>query len=287
MKKWMCVFSFLGLMMTGNAAYAFRGPVLTLRQLYGYAELIVVAEVVEVESIEKRGVYDSIASLRVKKWIKGKDARTVLPVWFYSYGADPPSAEYPKWETVLAFLQKDPKHNGMYITTGGAEGCKQTPAVVDAYLLRIEELKKILPIRFNESILRKYTAWLMKCVEEQSTRGEGLEDLIHFRLPKPNENTHYNVQGWQYLTENHKQQLVDVIADSSIGNWNEYNPVWHTQKMMLILAKTKKENPELLEIRKSYLEAISHPSDPISPQKHKQLCKEFVDQYQGLIEDQE
>ncbi len=255
---------------------AYPIPPRSLRQLYEDAELIVVAYVQKTEIVERDDPWHiAKATLRIISCLKGA-GQDVVVVYYNPHMVCPAPARFEEGTSVLAFLVPSEKEPG-YRTCSLSYGAKMlTGEELKAYLARIEDLKTIVAIDDEDLRVQKTTEWLMKCVEEQATRWEGLLDLDRPSRTWLRERSSSEPEFWRHLTTEHAHQLLAILETAAPG---KYGFPYEVSAIMSILTR-RAGNEDLMGILEQYRKIEWR--DEKRDKKQKALLAEFLMTYRNL-----
>lgn len=255
-----------------------------LRGLFRDADVVVVGKVQKIEPVKypQDPWYNTKAIIDVSSILKGELKSKSISV-FYQYEKDgfscPAPARYPAGSVVLAFLEPRETGDG-FKTYANSYGTKPLDdSGLKIYLARIKELEKINSISDIEKRHQQTADWLVKCVEDEATRREGLVDLeypeirefIGEDLPNKDESKYI-----KYLNKDLNKRLLNVLASATPET--EDNNIL----LMSILARTIK-NKELKYIADTYRKiSWTNWSKEKKQAKQMPLIPKFVAKYKEL-----
>jgi len=154
----------------------------SLLDLYRQSDLIAIAQVgrsVVVGTDKEMQITQVRTDLRISSQLKGENDQQVIP--FYYWFSDATPFEFKQGARLLAFLQfrktEDGKRlNGFEIIGWERNSIRELDdGALAVYRQRIEELTAIF--RRGDPAPAEIVEWLIRCVEEQATREEGLHRL--------------------------------------------------------------------------------------------------------------
>jgi hypothetical protein len=160
----------------------------TLRSLFLRAEIVVLAEVTQVEEIELDPVSwnDRRAILSVTTWLKGEQEQATLTVEFSASQGCPPQPTYVAGQTMLVFLSSfGPRKQ--YFPMNGNLGAQWVRRIgeTEIFRFRLKELGQALLLEDTDTRFRAQAEWLVKCAEHRYTRWDALRDLCKDRRVAP------------------------------------------------------------------------------------------------------
>ncbi|MFV0531122.1 MAG: hypothetical protein ACK5MD_06750 [Flavobacteriales bacterium] len=147
-----------------------------LRKLISESEIIVYANVINIETIESDNHWnDTKAILVIKEVLQGNIKNDTIEVYFTPFMICPTPAHYEKGTNVLAFLDKEKEK---FITHALSYGSKTLETEgYEIYKERIIEMQKISKIKNEEDKTSKTIDWLISCATNKYTRWEGVYEL--------------------------------------------------------------------------------------------------------------
>lgn len=151
-----------------------------LRKLIMESEVIVIADVVEMKYVKRKGhssYIETRAVLSIKELFKGDSNLKTIEVWCCQDIFSPQPARYKKSTSVLAFLDSR-KGEESYITHGMTYGVKIIDSTsASLYKEFITDVQSILNIKDKGERLEKTVNWLIKCTSHVDLRWDGMYEL--------------------------------------------------------------------------------------------------------------
>ena len=210
-----------------NNLFAVNYPITPrpLRKLVSESEIIIIGNVFSIvdkkhEGKKKKNVYyreHKIAKIKILEVLQGKVTNDTIEVIFEPNMSCPAPARYFENSSVISFLDY---RNGEYTTHALNYGSKTLDSLgVSTYKERINEIQDILEIKDSISQRKETIEWLVKCSENESTRWEGVFELInHKEFSNGKENG--------YLTElnnNQKLRLKKAFLESLNNDYYDFD----------------------------------------------------------------
>ncbi len=225
-------------------------PYRTIRQLYGDAALVVVADVVRTERTgEERGWSDTRAVLRVRSILKGSSVGDEVEVYFCPGLICPAPESYEAGMSVLAFLAPREGAAG-YSTCSLAWGARVLDwEAKNAYVRRLQELKALLPLVDGAQRDWALKSWLMRCLASPATRPDALLDLEGIPdYDLVTETPRKAVEPWRDLSGADLRELAALLQTPIASQSCLFSEV---PRLLRILAK-RLQHPELIRLAQSY-----------------------------------
>ncbi|MFD2907935.1 hypothetical protein ACFSX9_04230 [Flavobacterium ardleyense] len=196
-----------------------------LRKLVSESEIIVIGNVISVvdkkhEGKKKKNIYYrqyKIAKIKILEVLQGKITNDTIEVLFEPNMSCPAPARYYENSSVVSFLDYK---NGEYSTHALNYGSKTLESIgIETYKKRIIEIQDIFKI--NDSILkRKETIeWLVKCSENESTRWEGVYELVNHKEFSNDKENGYSTE----LNNNQKARLKKAYLESLDNEYFDFD----------------------------------------------------------------
>ncbi len=210
------------------------GPPVPLFDMVRYSDMIIIAEVTELQIVGKlqdRPVNNAKAVLTIQKVLKGQAFEATVDVFFVKPGRNIIStaghARYNTGEKVLAFLYFSPNGHGYrtFDQENGALAIKTekpfagakvlTPGELEKAEVRIEQIQEILEIKDDEERKRRTVNWLVECAIDPTTRWiDGLYELQgRFGKCLGHERDCDFMDYPSMLTEQHREMLFAALED--------------------------------------------------------------------------
>lgn len=170
---------------TAAAAPSYPIAPRSLLQLYGDADLIVVARVDEpcTAHEDPESLWGNCARLEPSEVLAGERPCEPIHVRYTAGLICPAPARYEVGERVLAFLRSDPDED-VLVTCSLSYGTKYLDDEgLGVYRERIAELARIDALEDPYTRLAATVEWLVKCAEHPATLDEALLDLTHGSRP--------------------------------------------------------------------------------------------------------
>jgi len=196
-------------LLAGAPSGAYPIPPQPLRKIYREADLV--ATVIPGATV--RGVSGAFVDVKVLKCFKGKADQESIRVFYEPLVLCPPSASFPKGNTVLAFLTRG--RDGLFIPFA----CSYSTKLISEASLRAYEGRMAELARMKESQLKaipdaEVLEWLIKCAEHPATR---MEAIYEFQgspdYPPPLDEIAEPIR-FDSLTEGQRGRLVKALLDS-------------------------------------------------------------------------
>ena len=239
-----------------SPAYAKGGPAVPLRLAVQEAPLIVVARVERMDGtycwihhvangacrcpVEPDSTTDAegtreewpclgeepVAVLCVEETLKGKAAPGErLRVPFAANIICPAPPRYVIGDTVLALLRKEEEAPEMWRTMYG-RSCGMRVLADDgaraAYTARVREIQQIIEMKDAESRRGAIIEWLVKCVENPATRGDGMYELEELPYPRSHSREWRVDATLDDLSQQQRRRLRRAFVETKPGdrgNW--------------------------------------------------------------------
>lgn len=205
-------------LIVSNNIIAFNYPITPrpLRKLVSESEIIIIGNVFKIEDKKYQGkkkknvVYNDykIAKIKVHEILQGKILNDTIEVIFNPNTICPSPAIYYENSSTISFLNFK---NGQYTTHALNYGSKTLDSSgISAYKQRILEIQNIFKIQDTISRRKETIEWLVKCSENNSTRWEGVFELINHREFSNDEKNGFIDE----LTNDQKSRLKKAYLDS-------------------------------------------------------------------------
>lgn len=196
-----------------------------LRKLVSESEIIVIGNVISVvdkkhEGKKKKNIYYreyKIAKIKIHEVLKGKITNDTIEVLFEPNMSCPAPARYYENSSVVSFLDYK---NGEYSTHALNYGSKTLDSIgIATYKKRIIEIQDIFKIKDSISQRKETIEWLIKCSENESTRWEGVFELINHKEFSNDKKNGYLKE----LTNNQKLRLKKAYIESLNNDYYDFD----------------------------------------------------------------
>lgn len=196
-----------------------------LRKLVSESEIIIIGNVISVvdkkhEGKKKKNIYYreyKIAKIKILEVLQGKITNDTIEVLFEPNMSCPAPARYYENSSVVSFLDYK---NGEYSTHALNYGSKTLDSIgITTYKKRIIEIQDIFKIQDSISQRKETIEWLVKCSENESTRWEGVFELINHKEFSNDKENEYLIE----LTNNQKLRLKKAYIESLNNDYYDFD----------------------------------------------------------------
>jgi len=196
-----------------------------LRQLVIESESIVIGYVVKTYNKNKEGAdwFRNMAKIVILEKLQGSIKDDTIEIIFYPGMICPAPEIYYDSTLVISFIDE---FDGSYYTHAHSYGAKTlTKEEIAIYKNRIQEIQKIQKIANKEEQLTNTVDWLVKCAEIETTRWEGIFEL----MPESDFMSIFSIDKNQnfrkLLTEEHRERLKKALLKTKEINYREFGLV--------------------------------------------------------------
>lgn len=185
-----------------------------LRKLVLESEYIIVGYVSKtyVKNNHKDIWGSKVAKIAVLEILQGNIKEDTIEISFSPYMICPAPDRYYDSTFVLSFINKI---NGEYQTCALSYGAKTLKKEeIEIYKTRIFEIQNIMKIKDEEKQYQEIVEWLVKCAEIQTTRWEGVFELVYKGDFMPNNSKDKKKDFSNILNTSHKERLLISLLNS-------------------------------------------------------------------------